>query len=461
MKLFIDQLKRTLFLYYLLLLGTVFFFCTGTLILIARALLDTAPSRLAWSLFGIIPVAVISLVLALRRMPGPAAIRAYIDKYNQSGGLFITSQTTDISGWESRLTNLKAPLVRVHCRQDVALVLIAAAFATGSLFMPCCLSDSRSRTPLSITNIITDLNNKISLLEEEECATEEETRAFKEEIETIAEQATADNPGRTWEALDNMEKVIRDKSRQAAGDMSEDMEKLTACRNLAQALPHTKELGTDVEKAGMEMLRDMVRDASAQKQLAEFPGKELNNALKQGNLSEEDLKKLCQMAQACGKKMLARMKKMCDAGLIDPKMLQACKACNGKGMDAKALQAFLKANGKDMDPMALLALCSEGKPGKGGINRGRGDAPLTWKDESSEQDTAFREESIPPAGIRSLKKSKLIGLSSGEHDINTAQLRQKNTSYSNTDPGGGTAHEHKILPRHKGTIQRYFKRKDE
>ena len=70
--------------------------------------------------------------------------------------------------------------------------------------------------------------------------------------------------------------------------------------------------------------------------------------------------------------------------------------------------------GGDGDIGDIAAAIESGLPGRGGISRGRGDAAMTWQKDVNKGDAAFKEKVLPPAGVASLKKSRLAGISVGD-----------------------------------------------
>src|SRR5262249_36528764 len=76
--------------------------------------------------------------------------------------------------------------------------------------------------------------------------------------------------------------------------------------------------------------------------------------------------------------------------------------------DNSGLARFLKENAEKMSvDEATLQWCA----GKGGVDRGRGDAAMTWTNGSSEKGARFKEKVLPPSSVAGLNDSRLVGLS--------------------------------------------------
>jgi hypothetical protein len=95
--------------------------------------------------------------------------------------------------------------------------------------------------------------------------------------------------------------------------------------------------------------------------------------------------------------------------------------------------------------------------GKGGVDRGRGDAAMTWADGSSEKDARFKEKILPPSSVAGLNDSQLVGLSASAPTADTSGVAAHG-ALNSAASGGGSAYTQTILPRHRGAVKRYFDR---
>ncbi|MDK1032762.1 MAG: hypothetical protein QGD94_12195, partial [Planctomycetia bacterium] len=105
----------------------------------------------------------------------------------------------------------------------------------------------------------------------------------------------------------------------------------------------------------------------------------------------------------------------------------------------------------------LVIWCRE-KPGKGGVDRGRGDAPMTWSEGTSEEGAEFKEQTLSTSAMAALKDSKLRGVSAAAPTVRKAGAPKRGGALRGVTAGGGEAHTRTVLPRHKGTVERYFQR---
>jgi hypothetical protein len=177
-------------------------------------------------------------------------------------------------------------------------------------------------------------------------------------------------------------------------------------------------------------------------------------ACEKGNLNSEQLNELLKALKAGKANISDQLAKLYKVRLVDLDTLNMCNrmgTCNSKG-----LIAFLNENAGKMGMCDALSLYC--RPGRGGVNRGRGDAPMTWTDGSSENDAAFKEQVLPPASLAALKDSTMIGVSIGEPTIEENPDPSRADALSSASAGSGEAFSHAVLPRHKGVVERYFER---
>ncbi len=96
-----------------------------------------------------------------------------------------------------------------------------------------------------------------------------------------------------------------------------------------------------------------------------------------------------------------------------------------------------------------------GKPGRGGISRGRGDAPLTWGDESTRENTKFKETILPP-GSEDLPQDQVIGLTVAAPDDETASSAPRTAARGTSAATGDETWRRKLRPRHRSVVRGYF-----
>jgi hypothetical protein len=298
------------------------------------------------------------------------------------------------------------------------------------------------------------LAEQIEVLKEEAILEPERAESLKQKLNQLQEEASGTDPVKTLEALDHLHDVTQKAAKEAAESAIQDTEELTKAETLAEALREAgSELDPKVQAEAMADLASLMQKAAAEADIAASLDPETLEACKAGSLSPEQLKQLAAALRG-GKKGLAnKLAKLHKVGLIDLETLKLCEECGE--CNSATLAEFLKEC-KGQCVSDLLAQCN--KPGRGGVNRGRGDAELTWGEKSSEEGFKFKEEALPPAALAAMKESQLSGVSQEAPKVEQGSSPSKSGALQGAAAGGGSANTQLILPRHRGAVERYFER---
>jgi hypothetical protein len=178
---------------------------------------------------------------------------------------------------------------------------------------------------------------------------------------------------------------------------------------------------------------------------------ETQEALKSGALKPEHLKDISKALSRNKSAMNQKLSKLARSGMINPNSL---KSAQGAARDNSGLARFLKENA---EKMSVEDAVGEWCTGKGGVDRGRGDAAMTWTDGSSEKDAKFKEKVLPPAIVAGLNDSQMVGLSASAPTVDQGGIAAHG-ALNGAATGGGSAYTQTVLPRHKGAVKRYFER---
>ncbi|MHC4388247.1 MAG: hypothetical protein ACYSX1_06535 [Planctomycetota bacterium] len=440
---------------------TVCGFLLGIIILIVRVVFVVPRTILLWTLVSPLPVVLLAIALAIRKMPSQEALCALLDRQNQCGGLLMASEQVDLGSWQDRIPPLNSPVLRWRGARSLLLFAAAVAFILVSFGVPQRYVDITLARPLDISREMEEIQQQIETLQEEEVVSEQRAQQLEQELDQLRDTSSGYDPVKTWEALDHIQQSLNKEADQAAASCLRQTEGLTRAETLAQGLcDNAAELNADLLSEAMSELSATIDSlASENESLANNLGSDCLNACQQNSLRTDQLEELLAALRSSKADASDSLKELCNAGLIDPKNLESCKnsgACNAEG-----LAAFLNENASSMGMgEALSAYCQgQGKcPGRGGINRGRGDAPMTWTDGSGEEGVAFKEQVLPAASLEALKESKLVGVRLGAHSTEDSSADAGTGTLNAAAVGGGEAFRHVILPRHKGVVRRYFER---
>ena len=438
-------------------------FVWGTLTLILRMAVH-ADLYLLFSIgsVGIVISILISIIVARSKIPQETLLRAKLDSLNHGGGIMIAASENDVHEWNDRLSISLVPSAKWHNRRASILLAAAALFAIAAFIVP----EPQLQTDagaMAAGEIVKELQDKLDVLEEEKLIDEERAQTIEENLENITDSADADDPIKTWEALDNVSDSISGISETAAQNLLKTAEDAALMRELAENLRDSIEsgnIGADVSTEAMRELAAMMNAKNMmnamQNSISSELAAELAKKMANASLSPEDLKKLEQALKKCGNCSSAKMAKLCKANLADPSKLAACKCASANAEDA--LLAFLSSEGKDSEALSLCVASSCPKPGTGAPTRGRGDAPMTWTDGTDENGVDFKDETIPPDSIADLDKSRVVGLSKTAPSQKTHSVKVKGGLLNTTVSSSGGAWHQQVQPQHKKTVSRYFYR---
>ncbi len=451
------RIAALLFLRRALMLLALWLFLWGTAVLILRASAGLSPIALLWGLAAAPLFLSVAAVLAVRQVPGRAALCAALDRSGGCGGLLMAAEEQPLGGWERAAPTPGRLRVRWRGGRAWSVFLAGVAFVAVALLLP----DSVAAPPpaahaLEISREADQLAEKVTLLKEEKIFEPERADRLAERLDQLKQDASGANPVKTLEALDHVDKQVTQAAREAAEKAVQKTEELARGSALAEALGKSGEaLDAQVKADALAELATLAKKAAGERGAA---GKHLDpatmKALKDGKLRPEQLKELAAALKAGQGDLGKLVEKLAKARLIDPDLLKKCEgAC--KACDAAALAKFLaECKGKCSVADALKA-CS--RPGRGGVNEGPGAAELTFGDKTTEAGAKFKEEALPPAEREALRKSSVLGTSREAPDKEKAGPSRPG-ALSGARAGGGSAQTQVILPRHRPAVERYFER---
>jgi hypothetical protein len=430
---------------------TAWMFLWGVVVLALRFAGVLKSDLLVYGLLGAIPLALIAAVREYRRRTTSTDVRAAYDGRNHCGGIMMAAEAGDISAWEQSLPAATVPVMRWKSGRSMGLFGLSALFVATALLLPDRITSAALHKPLEIGKTVDELRAEIETLKEEKILEPDKAADMEKELERLQGKASALDPNKTWEALDHLKESNSDLARQAAEEILAKTSSLTEAETLAQALQMAAEAGLNPESAtrAAQDLASMLKSARLEEGL-------LNGAIPQellnqlNGLSPEDMKKLLSAIQGNKQGLGRTLTNLANLKLIDAKSLSQCKGA-GECPNPEALALFLCQNTNATSCVAtVLSYC------RGGIDRGRGDAPMTWKEESSEQGAKFKEEALPMSDR--LTDSSFVGVSRTAPDLSGEEVTVEHGALAGAAASGGAAHSQVILPRHKQAVQNFFSR---
>jgi hypothetical protein len=362
----------------------------------------------------------------------------------------MASERAELGDWQARMPAIAELRLRWRTRRSVALALASGLFVSVSFLIPARPGLAADR-PLDIAKEVGDLSADIDVLKKEEIIDATQAESLETKLESITTEARGEDPVKTWEALDHLQNTVSKTAEEAAEKIARNNERLAE----AQALSETLAAGgsgidSKLMTEAMKELQSQMEAAAGNQDGGPTLPNDLLKDLKSGSLSKQQLKQLADALKQHKGENSKRLGKLRDAGLIDLKTLKQCEKAGQ--CDSAGLAEFLKENAANMTVTEMM-----NSWGRGGVDRGRGDAPMTWTDPSSERGAKFKEQ-VLPSSLAGLKDSELIGRSTGAPGVEKTGS-QKAGALKGAAAGGGSAFTQTVLPRHRGAVNRYFERR--
>jgi hypothetical protein len=94
------------------------------------------------------------------------------------------------------------------------------------------------------------------------------------------------------------------------------------------------------------------------------------------------------------------------------------------------------------------------KPGSGGVNRGRGDAPMAWGKGTEGETDRFQVKPLTPGSEPDPRRSTLLGVSASEPDVKP-ELEGSSRVDAAASPGS-VAWRRRLAPRHREAVKAFF-----
>lgn len=465
-RLFLRKLVSLLTLKHSLALAALWCFAWGTIAVALRAGLGTPIKPLLWGAVGIAIAIAIAVAKARRQLPALASIRSLLDQQNECGGLLMAAGEKPLGDWQSSLNKVNLPRLRWRSTRAWALLTASIAFVAISLLLPVRFAALNAGRSLNVGKEAETLAAQIETLKEEQIITEAKAEELKDKLDQLAAEAAGEDPAKTWEALDHLADSIEKTAKDAAANAASRQEELAKAEALTEGLQAGMMSGADQLDAklmteAMQTLSTMMQGAMKENgALAKDLSPETQEAIKNGSLKPEHLKDVAKALGQSRQKLNQQLSKLNQSGgksqnnTINPNSLKG--GAQARKRDNAGLSQFLKENARKMSVKDAVGQWCEG--GKGGVDRGRGDAAMTWTEGSDEKDAKFKEKTLPPASVAGLQDSQMVGLSASAPEVGRGNLAAHG-ALNNAASGGGSAYTQTILPRHKGAVKRYFERK--
>ena len=421
----------------------------GTVVLAARIGLGTPVRTLVWGLATAVPFLLAAAIAARRRISSAGATRALLDRESGCGGLLMADAEIPLGAWKGRIAPVRLPRVAWRARRPWALGAGAALFLFVAFAGPWRLGARENALPLQVGSAIERLEAQVETLAQEKLLTEERADALQERLQQVAAEADGRDPARTWETLDHLEETVANTAREAGEAAVADTHQLRKAEEVARAISQSAaSLGSADMAGSLEELAGLLENPA----VAASVGSAAAERLRSGKAGVKDLERLASRIHLSKAEIAERMSRLHSRRLIDGKALGECRSAGQ--CDGSRLAAFLAENATERKLADRLQSWS-----RGGIDRGRGDAPLAFTDPASEQGARFKEQVLPPGALGTMDQSTLLAVSKSAPEEAKRGKPSAGGALAGSPASGGSALTYTVLPRHRGAVKRFFERR--
>jgi hypothetical protein len=428
----------------------------GAAVLAVKLLWPAGWPHVLWGALGVVPVVASAAWSVGRRCYTPTETVALLDRRLSAGGLLMTLSESDDLAWESELDSRhphwQATLFRVRPTRFARYVAVPLAFAVAAGFVPLRPVPSEENAPDAVARKTTArLEQMVDWLDEAHVLTAEESEELREEVAKLAEDSDSLLTHEKWEAIDTMKRELAQKLEAAQRSVAKGQ---LAARSLS------REAGAEAEQLSLERVEQLEKDTLETLQnladrgaVADTPQalqQELQRLLKErqlpkplssaaGQQREELLSELDEFLREQSAKLAECRGKCVGARLVEGEFAEG----DGEGM----LEAFLLAEGNSS--------ANSQQPGRGGVTRGRGDAPLTWGQESDERKAKFKQVVLPP-GFEDPESAAVVGESVVAPEAQPAETADRSSTRTFDPATGRESRRQALRPRHREVVRQYF-----
>ncbi len=402
----------------------------GCAAVVCRLFVPSASPYLPWLFAAPLLTILPAWFVSTRRSYRGAEVLALADAMTGGDGLILTLSERPGDEWRhaaqiTRAERLVLPRLRPWRR--LASAAPALAFLVVAVLLPQRVPAFSSAAMAGV--MTTELSSALAQLQAKELVTPEEEKRLEEEIERVREAARQRMDASAWEAADAVKEKL---AATAAGKQDAAQWAQDAMAAYAAAVAGGLDPASDAA-AGPRAELSRALDALAKSGLLAGAPANLQTMLGAGSKLPVDAAALEQLAASFGEYLgnvratLARLRSAEGMpGRFDPSEFEAAASREGSG----------------------------GVPGRGGVNRGRADAEMTWGKESEPADR-FKAQALPPGFVRSPDDWAPIVSMPGAPNV-APESNGRSVARVYGDEVGQAAWRRTLAPRHQSAVKKYF-----
>jgi hypothetical protein len=402
----------------------------GLVVLICRVAFPAAAPHLGWLWLAPVLTALPAIITCVTRRYHPGEVIALADWLSGGRGMLMTLLEHNDPAWtESALLDRSSrfTLPRLRPWRRLATLPPALMFLGLALWLPQRVP-AHGRNTVLADEIAADLKAAVVVLKQQDLIAPEEEKKLEEEIDRIRRGAKERVDASSWEAADALREKI------AAG-LSEKMDAVKWAEESLARFSAAGQAGAspDAQSRANAAELSAALDKLARSGLLAGAPADLQGLLKGGKLptDPEALRKL--------------------AASLSGHLAKTGGRLGGAGRPGKEFGRF---DPSEFPLQSDQAAPDGALPGRGGVDRGRADAELTWGKETMPFDR-FKPSALPPGSARNADDwAPVVELPGAPKESTGSSAAAVARQYGAA--AGQTAWRRSLAPRHQSAVKKYF-----
>jgi hypothetical protein len=342
----------------------------------------------------------------------------------------LSAAEAGVGGWPQPVEHFPPP-VRWQWQRPLGVLGISTIMLSLAAWVPITQRVAARQRVIEKPSAVKEVEQWMENLKEERAAEEKSLDEVEKKISDLLKR-----PSENWyehgslEAADNLKDQTAEMLRQLAENLSDAERAASALQAAGDAMP---------QEAKDAVGKELASAAQALRTGGIKPGEQLLKQLQQAmgqcqggqcNLSKEQLDSIAKQLKANARALAEALKNSPELKL------------------GECLGNCLKPGDKEGDG-----------PGRGGISRGPGTAPLSFGQDETNLDTKKAEALTSQLDLQRMAPGDVLGVSDGKHDVdkNAYTGPQKGGAIQDTGDGGAAVWQNSLLPSERETLKRYFK----
>ncbi|HEY2574211.1 MAG TPA: hypothetical protein VGH65_09080 [Verrucomicrobiaceae bacterium] len=345
----------------------------------------------------------------------------------------LSAAAAQVGEWPAEVEKIAWPL-RWQWQRPLAVLLFALGMLFVSSKVPVSEGAGLKKRIIERPSAVKDVEQWVQELRKEEAVEKKSADEVERKIADLLKR-----PAENWyehgslEAAGNLREQTAAELRELAENLAEAQRAASALQAMGDSAPQAVKdsLGAGLEQAASNLAAGGMK-----------PNEQLLQQLQ--NMKASDLKNLSK----------EQMKALADQMKKNGETLEKCLG-QCQNFDKSGIPTYDIVEGKE----GKNGPHGDGKPGRGGANRGRGDAEMFFKRDETNL-ASKKSEAIPTElDFERAAPGDVVAVTDGKHDVdqNAYQGPKQGGAIQSAGDGGSAVWQNSLTPAEREVLKRYFK----